>query len=60
MLEVGQERAKKLGLDEKRISWVEGNAERLPFEDESMDSYTIAFGLRNCTHIDAVLRDAYR
>jgi ubiquinone/menaquinone biosynthesis C-methylase UbiE len=57
---VGRERAKKLGLDAARMSWVEGNAEKLPFEDNTMDSYTIAFGLRNCTHIDAVLRDAFR
>ena len=42
------------------MSWVEGNAEKLPFSDESMDSYTIAFGIRNVTDKDAALRDAYR
>ena len=42
------------------MSWVEGNAERLPFSDESMDAYTIAFGIRNVTDKDAALRDAYR
>lgn len=29
------------GLTERQISWVEGNAEELPFEPNSMDSYTI-------------------
>ncbi|PWZ03083.1 hypothetical protein BCV70DRAFT_197317 [Testicularia cyperi] len=31
-----------------------------PIPDESIDLYTIAFGIRNCTHIDEVLRQAYR
>lgn len=32
----------------------------LPVPDNSMDLYTIAFGIRNCTHIDNVLAEAYR
>jgi demethylmenaquinone methyltransferase/2-methoxy-6-polyprenyl-1,4-benzoquinol methylase len=59
MLEVGRQRAEKRGLAE-RIDWVEGNAEHLPFDDASVDLYTIAFGLRNVTDIDAALSDAYR
>ncbi|CAO1625428.1 unnamed protein product [Parajaminaea phylloscopi] len=31
-----------------------------PIADESVDLYTIAFGIRNCTRIDEVLREAYR
>lgn len=42
------------------LEWVAGNAERLPFEDESYDSYTIAFGIRNVTDRDAALREAHR
>ena len=38
----------------KEFQWVEANAEELPFEDESFDLYTIAFGIRNTTHIDKV------
>lgn len=34
--------------------------ESKPVADESVDLYTIAFGIRNCTHIDEVLREAYR
>jgi len=39
---------------------VAGDAEALNFEDESMDGYTIAFGIRNVTHIEKVLAEAYR
>jgi len=42
------------------LSFVEGNAELLPFEDSSFDSYTIVFGLRNVTHRDRALAEAYR
>ena len=36
------------------ISWVCGNGEDLPFEDNSFDVYTIAFGIRNFTNIEKV------
>jgi demethylmenaquinone methyltransferase/2-methoxy-6-polyprenyl-1,4-benzoquinol methylase len=39
---------------------VQGNAEDLPFPAESFDAYTIAFGMRNLTHIDTALAEAYR
>jgi demethylmenaquinone methyltransferase/2-methoxy-6-polyprenyl-1,4-benzoquinol methylase len=42
------------------ISWVTGNAEMLPIPDRSVDIYSIAFGLRNVTHIDQALREAAR
>ncbi len=59
MLRVGRDRALDKGwIDDFR--WVSGNAENLPLPDESVDVYTIAFGLRNVTHIDTALRDAYR
>ncbi|KAJ1033476.1 hypothetical protein NDA13_001467 [Ustilago tritici] len=31
-----------------------------PIPDESIDLFTMAFGIRNCTHIDEVLQQAYR
>ena len=34
--------------------------ERLPLPDSSVNAYTIAFGLRNVTHIDKALREARR
>ena len=56
MLKVGQQRAAVQGLDAPgkniAVEWVEGNAESLPFADSTYDSYTIAFGIRNCTNVD--------
>lgn len=58
MLGVGAERAEKLG--HKDIEFVEGNAEELPFETNSFDAYTIAFGIRNVPQIDKALSEAFR
>lgn len=62
MLDVGEQRAieKGLGGDSSVIQWVEGNAERLPFEDQTFDAYTIAFGIRNVTDIPQALSEAHR
>ncbi|KAF7142561.1 hypothetical protein RHSIM_Rhsim05G0122400 [Rhododendron simsii] len=61
MLNVGKKRAQERGLEDLRsLRWVEGDAEALCFEDASMDGYTIAFGIRNVTHIEKVLAEAYR
>jgi demethylmenaquinone methyltransferase/2-methoxy-6-polyprenyl-1,4-benzoquinol methylase len=59
MLAVGRRRVEGAGLAD-RISLVEGNAEKLPFADRSFDAYTIAFGIRNVTRIDAALAEAHR
>ncbi|MEW5963692.1 MAG: bifunctional demethylmenaquinone methyltransferase/2-methoxy-6-polyprenyl-1,4-benzoquinol methylase UbiE [Pseudomonadota bacterium] len=59
MLAVGARRVRAAGL-QSRITCVEGNAEALPFEDRSFDAYTIAFGIRNVTHIDKALAEAFR
>jgi demethylmenaquinone methyltransferase/2-methoxy-6-polyprenyl-1,4-benzoquinol methylase len=59
MIAVGQRRVAEAGLTQ-RIDFTEGNAEALPFADRSFDAYTIAFGIRNVTHIDVALREAYR
>ncbi|MEM7680110.1 MAG: bifunctional demethylmenaquinone methyltransferase/2-methoxy-6-polyprenyl-1,4-benzoquinol methylase UbiE [Pseudomonadota bacterium] len=59
MLRVGRDRAINKGwLD--GFTWNTGNAESLPFPDNSFDIYTIAFGLRNVTHIDTALKEAHR
>ena len=59
MIEVGRARA----LDEGILSGIEflcGDAERLPFADRSFDLYTIAFGIRNVTHLSRALAEARR
>ncbi|KAJ3371797.1 2-hexaprenyl-6-methoxy-1,4-benzoquinone methyltransferase [Kappamyces sp. JEL0680] len=59
MLQVGQERAAKRGY--LGITFEEGNAEMLEnVPSDSVDAYTIAFGIRNCTNIDKVIAEAYR
>jgi len=65
MLEVGEQRARKrFGNDilqnTKSLSFVEGNAQRLPFADNQFDLYTIAFGLRNVTDVDEAILEAKR
>ncbi|MBU0799914.1 MAG: bifunctional demethylmenaquinone methyltransferase/2-methoxy-6-polyprenyl-1,4-benzoquinol methylase UbiE [Alphaproteobacteria bacterium] len=59
MLTVGRDRAVDRGYIDG-FTWVTGNAEALPVPDNSVDVYTIAFGLRNVTHIDTALAEAYR
>lgn len=59
MLDVGRDRAIDRGWIND-FKWVTGNAENLPFPDNHFDIYTIAFGLRNVTHIDKALAEAYR
>ena len=59
MIEVGRRRVRAAGL-EHRITFAQGNAEALAFPDRSFDAYTIAFGIRNVTHIDKALAEAFR
>ncbi len=59
MLDVGRDRAIDKGWIND-FEWITGNAAALPFEDNSFDVYTIAFGLRNVTLIDEALREAAR
>ena len=58
MLAVGRARAEKRGL--VGLDFVEANAEELPFADHSFDAVTIAFGIRNVTHVDQALREMHR
>jgi len=58
MLAVGVDRANRRGLD--GLVWAEENAEALSFPAAGFDAYTIAFGIRNVTHIDRALAEAFR
>jgi demethylmenaquinone methyltransferase / 2-methoxy-6-polyprenyl-1,4-benzoquinol methylase len=59
MVSEGQKRGHAEGRL-SRCSFTVGNAELLAFPDQNFDSYTIAFGIRNVTHIDKALAEAYR
>ena len=59
MLARGRDRA----LDRAQggaIGWLCGDAEALPLADASVGAYTIAFGIRNVTHLDRTLAEAHR
>jgi demethylmenaquinone methyltransferase/2-methoxy-6-polyprenyl-1,4-benzoquinol methylase len=58
MLDVGIERTMKRGID--GLVWSRQNAEALTFPRGMFDAYTIAFGIRNVTHIDQALAEAHR
>jgi demethylmenaquinone methyltransferase/2-methoxy-6-polyprenyl-1,4-benzoquinol methylase len=58
MLAVGRARAEAERLT--GLSFVEANAEALPFADASFDAYTIAFGIRNVPRREAALAEARR
>ncbi len=58
MLDVGIERAMERGID--GLVWSCQNAEELTFSSRTFDAYTIAFGIRNVTHIDRALAEAHR
>jgi demethylmenaquinone methyltransferase / 2-methoxy-6-polyprenyl-1,4-benzoquinol methylase len=58
MLDVGLERAVERGI--ATLVWSRQNAEDLAYPDRAFDAYTIAFGIRNVTHIDQALAEAFR
>jgi demethylmenaquinone methyltransferase/2-methoxy-6-polyprenyl-1,4-benzoquinol methylase len=59
MLDVGAARAAKRRLGE-RVTFIQGNAEDLPFPDRSFDAVTIAFGIRNVPRIPVALKEMRR
>ena len=63
MLNMGKERVASYVSPQFQpcLSWQQGNAESVPsIASASIDCYSIAFGIRNCTDLTAVLREAYR
>ena len=50
---------KKYKYDD-RISWVNANAESLPFKDNTFDAYLVSFGARNFSDINQSLYEARR
>ena len=59
MLAEGERRSEAAQLSGK-LDWVVGDAMALPFPDRSFDVYTISFGIRNVTRIEAALSEAFR
>ena len=59
MLEQGKDRLLDKGVA-GNVTFVQADAEKLPFEDGSFRCVTIAFGLRNVTDKDRALAEIYR
>lgn len=59
MLSVGRKKiaAKNLNIE---IEMVQGDSENLPFEDESFDAITVAFGVRNFENLELGLSEIFR
>jgi 2-methoxy-6-polyprenyl-1,4-benzoquinol methylase len=62
MLKEGKKKVADLNVPKasEGLSWVVSDAESLPFEDNSFDTYTISFGIRNVSDIHACLKEARR
>ena len=59
MLGAGRDRLIDEGVT-GNVEYVQADAEKLPFADNSVDRITIAFGLRNVTDQNAALTSMYR
>ena len=59
MLTVGRSRLIDEGIV-TGVNWTQGNAEVLPFKDNSFHAVTIGFGIRNVTNIKAALKEFVR
>ena len=59
MLDVGKQKVLKKGF-EKTIFLKKGDAENIPFDDNTFDAITVAFGVRNFENLDKGLAEMYR
>lgn len=59
MLAVGRKKIAARNLSE-RIKMVQADSEALPFEDNSFDAITVAFGVRNFENLEKGLGEIYR
>jgi len=59
MLEVGRRKISESGL-EKKITFRSGDAEKIPFSDQTFDAITVAFGVRNFEDLSLGLREMKR
>ena len=59
MLQVGRQKIEKLQLNNK-IKMVFGDSENIPFEENSFDAITVAFGVRNFENLEKGLKEIYR
>ena len=56
MLQQGKSKLRKF----KNIEWLNASAENIPVKESSFDYYSISYGIRNVTDINATLKEAFR
>ena len=56
MLNQGKKKLKKY----ENIKWINAPAEKIPIRDNTFDYYSISYGIRNVSDINAVLKEAFR
>lgn len=59
MLKMGRDKLRNSGIS-GNVSYIQANAEALPFADNYFDCITISFGLRNVTDKDKALASMFR
>jgi demethylmenaquinone methyltransferase / 2-methoxy-6-polyprenyl-1,4-benzoquinol methylase len=59
MLEIGKAKIKNKALDSK-IEMILADSENMPFEDNTFDAITVAFGIRNFESLENGLKEIYR
>ena len=59
MMETGRPRVEKSSIKEK-IDYVQGDAERISFPDETFDIAMVGFGIRNLTNMEKGFREMHR
>ena len=65
MMEIGKEKVERQKLKDesikcKAVNFIHGNAQAMPFEDNSFDGVTCAYGCRNFQDLDEGLKEMYR
>lgn len=58
MMAIGKEKVTKHQLS--NVRFMHGDAQKMPFDNESFDGVTCAFGCRNFSNLDAGLQEMYR
>ncbi|MEZ4948799.1 MAG: bifunctional demethylmenaquinone methyltransferase/2-methoxy-6-polyprenyl-1,4-benzoquinol methylase UbiE [Saprospiraceae bacterium] len=59
MLEVGRKKIKSRNMDQV-IEMVQGDSEKLPFQDNTFEAVTVAFGVRNFENLEQGLSEMFR
>ena len=59
MLDIGRQKVDNKGLS-GQVEMIQGDSEKLPFEDNSFDAATVAFGVRNFEHLEVGLSEIRR